>query len=458
MKIVIIGGGAGGLTTASNIRKYDENAEITVITRDEHIAYSPCAIPYVLCGEVDCFEDIIMHKPEDYLEKDIKVITRAEVLEVSSIANKIKYSLIDKKDEPAEELSYDFLVIATGGTPFIPPVEGSELEGVFKIRTIKDGLKIREYAEKSSKAVVVGAGLIGLEIAYGLLNMGLDVTIIEMIPQVVPRSLDPDMASLVQKYVSKKGINVILGKSMDKIVGENHVKGIVLEDKIIEADMVIMATGVRPETKLAKMAGCNIGRWAIQVNEEMQTSIPNIYAVGDCVEVYDAITGHNTQSPLGTTAVRQGKIAAKNIAGIKAEFKPVLNSMVSKIGDLEFGAVGLTNAVALNNGIDVITGKSRALTKARYYPGAKRIDVKMICNLKGVIIGCQIIAEERVAERIDTMSLVIAKGMTCSELANMEFSYAPPVSMVIDPIILAAEDACDKLSNLNKNKEDKISF
>jgi len=450
MKVIIIGGGAGGLTTASNIRKFDEDAEITVITRDEHIAYSPCAIPYVLCGEVDCFENIIMHQPEDYLERDIKVITLAEVEEVRKDENKIKYRLINEKEESLTELNYDYLVIATGGAPFIPPVEGADLKGVFKIRTIEDGIKIKEYAQKSSTAVVIGAGLIGLEIAYGLLNMGLNVTVTEMLPQIIPKSLDPDMASIVQEYIEKKGINVILGNPVEKILGETHVEGAVFGDEEINADMVIMATGVRPETKLAEMAGCELGRWAIRVNEKMQTSVSNIYAVGDCVEVYDAITGHTTQSPLGSTAVRQAKVAAKNITGIESTFKPVLNSMVSKIGDLEFGAVGLTRVSALQNGLEVISGKIRALTKARYYPGAKRIDVKIICDLQGKIIGCQIIAEERVAERVDTMSLVIAKDITCSELSIMEFSYAPPVSMVIDPIILAAEDACDKLKKLNR--------
>ena len=449
MNIVIIGGGAGGLTTASNIRKYDKNAEITVITMDKDIAYSPCAIPYVLCGEVECFDDIIMHQPEDYLERDINIITRAEVFKVDSEKNKIKYRLIIEDNPNEKELTYDYLVIATGATSFIPPVRGNDLEGVFKIRTIEDGFKIKEYAEKSKKVVVIGAGLIGLETAYGLMKIGLEVTVIEMVPQIVPRLLDPSMAEIVQNYMEKQSINVLLGKPLEKIVGKEHVEGIIIGDETLDADMVIMATGVRPQTKLAKMAGCELGKWAIIVNERMQTSVPNIYAVGDCVEVIDAITGHNTQSPLGTAAVRQGKIASKNITGIKAEFKPVLNSMVSKIGNLEFGAVGVTRTFALQNGIEVISGKSKALTKARYYPGAKRIDVKIICDLKGRIIGCQIIAEERVAERIDTMSLAIAKDTTCSELAAMEFSYAPPVSMVIDPIILAAEDACDKLKEIN---------
>ena len=450
MKVVIIGSGAAGLSTASNIRKYDEDIEITVITRESIIAYSPCAIPYVLCGKVDCFEDIVMHKPEDYLEKNINIVINAEVFEVSSRENKLKYNFNNGYLKVVKELSYDYLVIASGATSFIPPIEGTHLNGVFKIRTIEDGFKIKEWAEKNHNAVVVGAGLIGLETAYGLKEMGLNVIVTEMLPQIIPRSLDPDMASIVQQYMENDGLQVILGNPIEEIIGDKRVEKAIIGEEVLNADMVIMATGIRPQIKLAKMAGCDIGRWAILVNEKMQTSVPNIYAVGDCVEVYDAITGQNTQSPLGTTAVRQGKIAAKNIVGMSAEFRPVLNAMVSKIGQLEFGAVGSTKSWAVHNGMEVITGKSKALTKARYYPGAKTIDVKMICTLNGRIIGCQIIAEERVAERIDTMSLAIAKDVTCSELAAMEFSYAPPVSMVIDPIILAAEDACWKLKRLKK--------
>lgn len=448
MKVIIIGGGAGGLSTASNIRKYDDDAQITVITRDKNVAYSPCAIPYVLSGDVRNFDDIIMHQPEEYLERGIKVLTEAEVLEIDKDQKTIKYILTQDKMRYERELEYDYLVMATGGAPFIPPVKGANLKGVFTIRTINDGLKIKEWAEKSRKAVVVGAGLIGLETAYGLKKMGLDVVVAEMVSQIVPRLLDPSMARLVQNYLEKEGIRVILGRSIEKIIGSESTEGILLGDEIIEADLVIMATGVRPETHLAEYVGCELGKWAIKVNEKMETSIPGIYAVGDCVEVTDAITGHPTQSPLGSTAVRQAKIAAKNIVGLAVEVEPVLNATVAKIGALEFGAVGLTKSVATHNGIFVISGKKRALTKARYYPGAKRIDVKMVCNLQGRIIGCQIVAEERVAERVDTMALAIAKKVTCYELVNMEFSYAPPVSMVIDPIILAAENACEKLEEI----------
>ncbi|MCE7697394.1 MAG: FAD-dependent oxidoreductase, partial [Methanobacterium paludis] len=199
--------------------------------------------------------------------------------------------------------------------------------------------------------------------------------------------------------------------------------------------------------KLADKAGCKLGRWAVEVNEKMQTSIPNIYAVGDCVEVVDAITGQNTLSPFGTTAVRQGKVAAKNIAGKDSKFNPVLNSSVSQIGAVEIGAVGLTETAANLNGIKVVTGKIKALTRARYYPGCKPIYIKLICNSKGKILGCQIIAKETVAERVDTMAIAISKGVTCNELIGMEFSYAPPLSMVVDPFVQAAEDACEKLKN-----------
>lgn len=450
MKVVIIGGGAGGLSTASNIRKYDKDIEITVITRDSNIAYSPCAIPYVLSGDVESFDDIIMHNPEDYLDRDITVITESEVCSVDHDKKILKYSSINEDVDVEETLNYDKLVIATGGSPFIPPMEGTDLDGVFKIRTIADGRQLLDWAKESNSAVVAGAGLIGLEIAYGLKKMGLEVTVSEMLPQIVPRSLDPNMAKIIQEYMEEEGINVVLGKPIEKIGGETKVESAVFGDEVVPADMIIMATGVRPETNLAKMIGCELGRWAIKVNEYMETSVPDVYAVGDCVEAYDAFTGLHAQSPLGSTAVRQAKVAAKRIVGIESKFNPILNAMVSKIGKLEFGAVGLTKAGAMQNKMNVITGKKRALTKARYYPGAKPIDVKIVCDIEGRIVGCQIIAEERVAERVDTMALAIAKKLTCDELANMEFSYAPPVSMVIDPIILAAEDAQEKLHRLNR--------
>ncbi len=450
MKVVIIGSGAGGLTVASNIRKYSDKTKITVITHENQVAYSQCAIPYVIGGDIESFDEIVMHTPDYYGEHGINIITGSEVYEVVSSAKFLRYR--PNKTENTDEqdhgniINYDYLVIATGGYPFIPPVEGTNLKGVFKVRTIEDGIKIKKWTEQTTKAVVVGAGAIGLELGYGLKQIGIEVSVTEMQPQILPRSLDPDMAVKVQDYLESQGVNILLEKALTGIKGSEKAQKVVVGDEYIDSDLVILSTGIRPSIKLAKQAGCAVGNMGVSVNERMETSVPCIYSVGDCVQVYDGITGLKTVSPFGTTAVRQGKVAAKNIMGRDAVFRPVLNSVVSKIGELEIGAVGLTEISAKLNNIDVVIGRSKALTKARYYPGCKPIDIKIVCNPEGKILGCQIIAKETVAERVDTMALAIAKGVKCTDLTEMEFSYAPPVSMVVDPIVLAAENVIEKMN------------
>ena len=443
MKVVIVGGGAGGISTASKIRKLDKDIEITVLTRDNKVAYSPCAIPYVLAGIIETFDDIVMRTPEDYKDKDIEVITEVEVTAVDSDKKTVTY----QKNGKDIVIDYDKLVLATGGNPFVPPMQGVDLEGVFKIRNIDDGIKVQEAMKDAKNAIVTGAGLIGIEIAFALKKQGLNVILSEMMPQIVPRSIDKDMSDILVKYLEMEGIKVVLGKPITKLIGDGKVERACFGDEeVYDTDMVIMATGVRPELDLAKMAGCNIGRWAIIVNDRMETSVEDVYAVGDCVESRDLILGSNTISHLGTTAVRQSKALARTICGKKSKFNPVLNSMVSKVGELEFGAVGYTTSFAMQNQIRPVVQKVQALTRARYYPNAKPMDIKVICDGNGTIIGCQIIAEERVAERIDTMTLAITEGLTCFDLSNMEFAYAPPVSMVTDPLILAVEEVSKKFS------------
>jgi len=388
-----------------------------------------------------------MHTPEYYRKLGINIVTESEVVEVVSKENLVRYRPNKSDENLLKTIKYDYLVIATGGSPFIPPVEGTGLKGVFKVRTIEDGAKIKDWSKHSKKAVIVGAGAIGLELSYGLKQIGMEVSVTEMLPQILPRSLDPDMALKVQEYLEGLNVHITLNKALTKILGNDVVEEVVVGDTNIDADLVILSTGVRPSVELAKQAGCNIGDMGVVVNERMLTSVPNIYSVGDCVEVHDGITGQKTLSPFGTTAVRQGKVVAKNLTGKNAAFRPVLNSVVSKIGELEVGAVGLTEVSARMNGIDVVIGKSQALTRARYYPGCKPIDTKLICGMDGTILGCQIIAKETVAERVDTMALAIAKEVKCDEITEMEFSYAPPVSMVVDPVVLAAENALKKLNN-----------
>ena len=427
MKVVIVGGGAGGISTASNLRRLDKNVEIIVLTRDNHVSYSPCAIPYVLSDNIHSFDDIVMRTVDDYKAKNIDVLIETEVTAVDSAKKTITYST---KGESEKTMSYDKLVLATGGSPFVPPMKGVDLDGVFKIRTLDDGKRVKEWSQNCKSALVTGAGLIGIEIAYAFKKMGLKVTLCEMLPQIVPRSLDPDMAGIITDYLIEEGIDVVLGQPITELKGEDgKVKTAVFEDgSEADADMVILATGVRAELDLAKMAGCDCGRC-------------------DCVESYSAILRSNTVSQLGTTAVRQAKTLAQTLAGKRSRFNPVLNSMVTKVGNLEFGAVGLTRSFAQQNSIKAVVAKVEALTRARYYPNAKPMNVKVICDADGTIIGCQIIAEERVAERIDTMTLAITEELTCFELSNMEFAYAPPVSMVIDPLVMAVEEVSKKFDN-----------
>lgn len=444
MKVVIIGGGAGGMPTASNIRKLNEKIDITVITRDNYVAYSPCAIPYVLGNTIESFDDIVMKTPKDYEKDNINVLTNTEVTDVDKDKKVVTYTDTSGK---VNTMKYDKLVLATGGNSFVPPIKGNDLDGVFKIRNITDGKNVQEWAKKCKNVVVTGAGLIGIEIAFAFKKMGLNVTLNEMLPQIVPKSLDSDMAEIVTEYLRGEGLNIVLGKPITEIKGNGKVEAVVVDnDEVVPTDMVILATGVRAELKLAKAIGCEIGRWAIRVNENMETSVKDVYAVGDCVESYDAILKSYTISQLGTTAVRQAKTCARTIVGKKSKFNPVLNSMVTKVGKLEFGAVGLTTSFAQQNNIKTVSEKIEAFTRARYYPNAKPMDIKVICDADGKIIGCQIIAEERVAERIDTMTLAITEGLTCYDLSNMEFAYAPPVSMVTDPLVIAVEEVSKKFN------------
>ncbi len=450
MNIVIIGGGASGLTTASNIRKYDDESQIIVFTTQKNVAYSPCAIPYVIGGHIDSFDDIIMHKPGEYMRKNIRVMTETEVTEINHDDTELTYQ---DKEGNIDKIKYDKLVIATGGKPLIPPIPGKDLEGVFKVRTVEDGEEILEYSQHSKRVVLVGGGAIGLELGSELANKGLEVTIAEMMPQLFPRSFDQEMSDKFQDHLQDKNITILTGSAVESINGETKVESVTIDGEERPADMVILSTGVRPQTELAESIGCKLGKFAIEVDDHMETSVENVYAAGDCVEVTNAITGEITLSPLGTTAVRQGIILAKHLAGHDISFQPVLNSTVSQIGTMEMGAVGITQQEAEKLGIEVVVSNIDSLSRARYYPGSKPLHIKLIAKLDGTIIGCQMFGQEAVAERVDTMTAIMSQQLKCEDVVSMEFSYAPPVSQVIDPISQAAAECLEQIDELEEAKE-----
>jgi len=443
-KIVIIGAHAAGTDAASAARKTDRSAEITLITDQSVAGYSPCGIPFVLGRHISSFEDLIVFPPSFYqmMKIDLRLETTAKKINVED-----KTVEVEDKNGRSETLQYDSLILATGAYPFVPPIKGREKKGVFTLRTLEDGRRIDQALEKARSAVVIGAGLIGLETAVSFIERGLKTTVVELLPHVCPAMLDKDTARLVQKHLKEKGLNIITGKGVDEILGDDHVSGVSVAGEEIPADLVIVATGIRPNVQLAKDAGIMIGETrGIKTNMRMETSAKDVYAAGDCAESVNLITKRPMLSQLGTTAVRQGKVAGINAAGGYSVFTGCLGSCVTRLFDLEIGATGLTEFAAGRAGIETVAGTITSKTRADYYPGGKPIRVKIIVDKDTErIIGGQIVGGEEVTQRINALSFAIQKQMTVRELAKADTCYAPPVNETWEPMVLAAEIAIRRL-------------
>ena len=436
MKVVVIGSGTAGSNFALFARKVDRKAEILVIGKERTMQYSPCALPFVLSGRIEKLENIVVFPGEFYKRQRIDMMLETEVKEID---RERKVVITDKG-----EVSYDKLILAVGSRAFVPPIRGVDSKGVFTLKSMEDVSRIQAYLKERNpkKAVVIGAGLIGLEGAVAFRELGLEVLVVELLPHLLPTMLDKDMASIVQKHLEEKGIKFKFGVGVSEIVGD-PVKGVKIGEDEIEADLVLVATGVRANTDLAKKAGLEVNRGII-VDEYLRTSDPDIYAIGDCAETFDAITGKRILSQLGTTAVRMAKIAAINALGGEEKFKPVFNTAITELFDLEIGTFGMTQERAEKEGIKVAVGKFRGSTKPEYYPGGKPITVKLIFGMDKKLIGAQIVGGERVWGRIMALSMAAQKGATLEDVAYAETAYAPPISPTLDPISIAAEMALRK--------------
>ena len=445
-KIVIIGAHAAGTDAASAARKTDRSAEITLITNRKVAGYSPCGIPFVLGRHISSFEELIVFPPSYYqmMKIDLRLETTAKKINIEDKTVEIK-----DKNGKGETLQYDSLILATGAYPFVPRVlrEGSEKNGVFTLRTLEDGKRINQALKKANSAVVIGAGLIGLEAAVSFIERGLKTTVVELLPQVLPAMLDRDMARLVQKNLEEKGLNIITGKGVDEILGDDNVSGVSIAGEETPADLVIIATGVIPNVQLAKEAGIKIGETrGIKTNMRMETSVKDVYAAGDCAESVNLITKRPMLSQLGTTAVRQGKVAGINAAGGYAVFTGCLGSCVTRLFDLEIGATGLTEFAARRAGIETVAGSITSKTRPDYYPGGKPIRVKILVDKDTErIVGGQIVGGEEVTQRINALSFAIQKQMTVRDLTKADTCYAPPLNETWEPMVLAAEIALRRL-------------
>ncbi len=444
-RIIIIGANASGVEAASAARKKDRTAEITLLDKEKTAGYSRCGLPFVIGGQIASFKDLIVYSPAYF--QMLKLNLRLET-EVTAINTKEKTITIKTNNDAVEKLEYDSLVIATGAEPFMPPIKGRDKPGIFSLRNMKDGEKIDAAIRSGAKsAIIMGAGLIGLETGVGLIERGLNVTVVEMLPQILPQFLDADMAKLVQNHLEEKGMQILLNKTVEEFLGSDKVTSIKASGEVLKADLFLSAFGVRANTKLAVEAGIPLGESkGIKTNSRMETEVKDVYAVGDCAEAPSLITHRPMCAQLGTVAVREGKVAGANAGGGYSLFNGVLASAVTQLFEIEAGSTGLTETVAARNSIEVVTGAISSKTRAAYYPNSKSVKVKLVVEKESQrIIGAQIVGGEEVTQRVNALSFAIQKGINVRELAKADTAYAPPLNETWEPMVLAAEMVLMKL-------------
>jgi NADH oxidase (H2O2-forming) len=444
-RIVIIGAHAAGVDAASAARKTDRTADITLVTDEKHCGYSRCGLPFVIGGQIPTFESLIVFPPPYFKMMKLTLKTETKATAINTTNKTVETT---DKTGKTETIAYDSLIVSTGASPFMPPIKGKEKQGILSLRTLEDGARIEQAVKNGAKtAVIMGAGLIGLETAIALQERGLETTVVEMLPQVLPQMLDADMAKTTQELLEQKGIRILTGKSVEEFLGTEKVTGIVAGGEQIQADIFISAFGVRANTQLAANAGIILGDTkAVRTNARMETNIKDIYAVGDCAESTHIVTQKPALMQFGTVAVRHGKVAGINAAGGYSLFTGVLGSSVSRLYKTDIGSTGLTEAAAQKARIETITGAITSKTKADYYPGALPIKVKLIVEKESQrVIGAQIIGGEEVTQRINAISFAMQKQMTARELAKADTAYAPPVCETWEPLVLAAEMVLMKL-------------
>ena len=434
------------MSAASSAREASPDADITVFTEDVDIAYSPCAIPWGIEGR-SSWDEIVMHTPEFYAEKrNIRVITGTRVEAVDGEAKTVTAA--------GQAYPYDSLVIATGGRVFVPPIAGTDLENVFVVRTVTDGRNIQKALGNVDRVVIGGAGVIGLELAVSLREMGKDVTVIEMMDQVIPRIADKDMADEIQAHLEEKGIRFVMKAPIQAVNGNGRVESVTAAGQEYPCGLMIFATGVRANLDIPKALGLDVGQLGALVAAPTLNAyrrgrlVPDVFVAGDVMQCESAVMPGATMSQLGSTAVRQGRVAGNNAAGgRKMLFGPVASPWVSVIGDKQIAGTGLSLGLASWYGIDTVTGKDEGLTRARYYPDGKELKVKVIADrTTHRIVGAQIIAGEEATGRIDWLTAAIVNGMTAEDfLVRSENAYCPPTSMVKDVVISAVEDLCRHL-------------
>ena len=436
MKVLIVGGVAGGASAAARLRRLDEKAEIIMFERGEYISFANCGLPYYIGGEINKKSALTLQTPQSFNSRfNVDVRVWNEVTAIDPEKKQVTVHNVQTGEDYTE--SYDELILSPGAAPLVPKMDGVDDPRVFTLRNIPDTVKIRDYVEEEfpESAVVVGGGYIGVEMAENLKKAGLKVTIVELADHVIA-PLDGDMAAEVHRYLRDQGVELMLGKAVQSMEDKGGKLTLHLSEGEIETDMVILSVGVRPDTALAQSAGLELNaKGAIVVNEHMQTSKEHIYAVGDAIEIVDFVTGKKGYVPLAGPANKQGRIAADNICGIKSSYKNTLGSSVLKIFDMTVAMTGVNERTAQAAGLDYDKVYTYSQSHASYYPGGHGISIKTLYEKgTGKILGAQLVGYDGVDKRCDVIATAIRAGMTAYDLTELELCYAPPFGSAKDPV------------------------
>ena len=440
MKIVIVGGVAGGATAAARLRWLDETAEIVVFERSGFVSYANCGLPYYIGGVIEDQEELTLQTPESFYERfRVQMKVHHEVTAIDRSAKTVTVRNLATGEVFQE--SYDKLLLAPGARPTQPALPGVGLDRLFTLRTVEDTLRIRRFVDTQhpKSVVLAGGGFIGLELAENLRERGLDVTIVQR-PKQLMTPFDADMAALIHREVRAHGVRLALGHTVEGFAeSEGGVQVLLKDEQPLQADMVILAIGVTPDSRLAAEAGLELGlKGSILVNDRMQTSDPDIYAVGDAVQVNHFVTGQPALIALAGPANKQGRIAADNMAGGDSRYKGSQGSSVLKIFDLTAAATGLNEAAARRAGLDVEAVVLSPMNHAGYYPGGRVMTMKVLFERNtGKLLGAQIVGSDGVDKRIDVLATAIRAGMTAADLTELDLAYAPPYSSAKDPVNMA---------------------
>lgn len=451
LKYLIIGGVAGGATAAARLRRIDENAEIILFEKGKHISFANCGLPYYIGNTIEQREALFLQTPTSFGDRfNVDVRNNQEVISIDPNKKSVQ---VKRANGKIYEETYDKLLLSPGANPFIPKIEGVDSEGIFTLRNVEDTDRIKNYAinHKIQHAVVIGAGFIGLEMVENLHHLGIQVSIVEMANQLMP-TLDYEMAAFLKMEMASQHVKMHLGTSATRFYKENNKLQISLSNgETLSADMVILSVGVRPNTALAQSAGIKLGiTGGIWVDEYLQTSVPDIYAVGDVIEYPHPITRKPWLNFLANPANRQGRIVADNIVwGNKISYEGAIGTAIAKVFNMTAASTGLSEKKLQQEQIPYLTSTTHSNSHAGYYPNAQMMALKLTFSPEsGKIFGAQIVGYDGVDKRIDQIALLIKNGGTIHDLTLVEHAYAPPFSSAKDPVAIAGYVACNVYDGL----------